>query len=98
MSYPETLPEITVRRPTEAERAAKFPPIVRGHNRISLQKYVVVGPSDSICSVFGLPQGGKTRAEAVFWAERFASKNGYSFVRPSGWDEVVGELPKDDEG
>ena len=87
------LPEITIRRSTNAERAEKFPPLVRGRRRIRVQKYVVVGPSDYICSVFGLPQGGDTRAEAVFWAERFASKNGYVFLRPEGWEKVEGALP-----
>jgi len=93
--YPPPLPEITVRRSTDAERAEKFPPLVRGRRHIRVPKYVVVGPGNHICSVFGLPQGGDTRSEAVFWAERFASKNDYSFVRPSGWEGVTAALDEE---
>lgn len=46
--------------------------------------------------VFGSVQGGDTREEAVFWAERLASKNGLNFERPEGWGDVEGELPPDD--
>lgn len=44
-------------------------------------------------AVFGLAQGGATPEEAVFWAERAASKNDLRFVRPPGWGDVVGALP-----
>jgi len=94
MNAAENRPEITVRLATDAERADKFPPLVRGRRRIRVPKYVVVVSRDYICSVFGLPQGGDTRSEAVFWAERFASNNDYSFVRPSGWENVQGRLSR----
>jgi hypothetical protein len=44
-------------------------------------------------AVFGQVEGGETREEAVFWAERAASKNGFDFQRPEGWQNVVGRLP-----
>lgn len=88
-------PGITIRKSTTQERREKFPPIVRGNRRIPVPKYVVVSCiSDNIVSVFGLPQGGATRAEAVFWAERAASKNGLEYVVPEGWENVEGKLPE----
>jgi hypothetical protein len=48
--------------------------------------------TDSQWAVFGQPQGGETREEAVFWAERLASKNGLRFERPEGWENIVGRL------
>lgn len=51
--------------------------------------------SGNLWIVFGLPQGGKTREEAVFWAERLASNNGLIFERPEGWSDVVGALPSE---
>lgn len=97
--WPE-MPGLTIRKSTDAERAEKFPPIVRGRKRIRVPKYVVVAAKHAdkhmhICSVFGLPQGGNTRAEAVFWAERFASKNGYEYVPPDGWENIEGKLKED---
>ena len=89
------LPQLTIRKATEQERREKFPPLVAGRRRIRVPKYVVVGLRDTIVSVFGLPQGGDTRAEAVFWAERFASKNGYQYLPPSGWESIDGVLPEE---
>lgn len=90
-------PELTIRKSTAAERREKCPPIVPGQRRIRIPKYVVVAVKNYdkhmfICTVFGLPQGGDTRTEAVFWAERFASKNDYRYVAPDGWENVKGEL------
>lgn len=83
-----------IRKATEAERRDKFPPIVAGGPRIRVPKYVVVNPeTDSVWTVFGLPQGGDTRAEAVFWAERLASKNDLRYEPPPGWENVEGKLP-----
>lgn len=85
---------MSIRKSTAVERRDKFPPIVHGRQRLRVQKYVVVNPAtDSIYTVFGLPQGGDTRAEAVFWAERLASKNDLRFERPIGWENVEGKLP-----
>lgn len=85
---------VAVRRSTPEERRAKFPPIAAGGPRIRVPKYVLVNPeTDAVWTVFGLPQGGDTRAETVFWAERLASKNDLVFVRPPGWESVVGDLP-----
>lgn len=97
MKYPDD-PGLTIRKATPGERAEKFPPLVRGRRRIRIPKYVAVATEHYdehmfICSVFGIPQGGDTRAEAVFWAERFASKNGYEYIPPTGWEKVVGALP-----
>ena len=60
-------------------------------------KYVVVDEEDRYLGAFGMVDGGKNRAEAVFWAERWASKNGGHFIRPKGWEKVVGKLPGGDE-
>ena len=97
--YPDPIPQLTIRKSTDKERKQKFPPIVLGRRRIRAPKYVVVAAHRAdehmaICSVFGLPQGGDTRAEAVFWAERLSSKNGYEYVPPEGWETVEGELPR----
>jgi hypothetical protein len=60
-------------------------------------RYCVCNPaSGHVYTVFGFVQGGDTREEAVFWAERLASRNGLAFERPAGWENVVGKLP--DEG
>lgn len=86
---------LTIRKSTERERKDKFPPIVPGGKRIKVPKWVVVSlEHGTIVTVFGLPQGGATKAEAVFWAERAASKNGYEYMPPSGWENIEGELPK----
>lgn len=97
MIYPDPMPQLTIRKSTDAERKEKFPPLFRGRRRIRVPKYVVVAVARHdrhmhICSVFGLPQGGDTRAEAVFWAERFASKNDYVYVPPKGWENIEGVL------
>jgi hypothetical protein len=64
--------------------------------RYQRPRYVVCNPeSGNDWTVFGLIQGGNTREEAVFWAERLASKNGLTFERPKGWEDVVGALEKD---
>lgn len=39
------------------------------------------------------PDYCNSKAEAVFWAERWASKIGGHFIRPDGWEKVVGNLP-----
>ena len=84
---------VTIRKATMTERRDKFPPLVVGGTRCRVPKYVVVNPiTDHIWTVFGLPQGGDTRAEAVFWAERLASNNGLSYQPPIGWERITGEL------
>lgn len=86
-------PEVTIRKSTADERRRKFSPIVADGPRVRVPKYVVVNPkTDGIYTVFGLPQGGDVRAEAVFWAERLASKNGFDFLQPAGWENVQGRL------
>lgn len=92
-------PKLTIRKSTDKERAEKWPPLFADRRRIRIPKYVVVSVEHQdkhlyICSVFGLPQGGDTRAEAIFWAERFASKNDYRYVAPEGWADIEGVLPK----
>jgi hypothetical protein len=84
---------VSIRKATSDERRKGFPPIVKSRRRVRVPKYVVVNPdSDNIFTVFGLPQGGDTRAEAVFWAKRLASKNDLDYSPPRGWEGVVGEL------
>lgn len=60
-------------------------------------RYVVVDANDptQYLGAFGMVDGGDTRAEAVFWAERWASKNDGHFIRPDGWAKVEGALPDD---
>lgn len=90
---------ITIRKSTPEERAAKSPPIVAGGPRIPIPKWVLVyeeptpGMLPFVCT-FGMPDGGATRAEAVFWAERQESKNDLRFVRPDGWENIEGRLPE----
>lgn len=61
-------------------------------------KYVVYNPiTDNYYYVFGMIQGGETKGEAVFWAERLASKNGLTFKRPDGWEDVISKLPEKDD-
>ena len=43
--------------------------------------------------VFGIEQGGPTREEALFWAERWASKQDFKLVLPDGWENVEPKLP-----
>lgn len=86
--------KVTIRPTTEEERCEQFPPIVTGGPRIPVEKYVVINPdTNSIFTVFGLPQGGEDREEAVFWAQRLASKNDFEYIAPEGWEDVVGRLP-----
>lgn len=60
------------------------------------QKYVVVDvETDDYLGAFGMVDGGSTRSEAVFWAERWASKNDGHFLRPQGWENVEGALPEE---
>lgn len=86
--------EVTIRKASPEQRRNGFAPLVAGRPRIRAQKYVVVNADGGgVWTVFGLPQGGDTRAEAVFWAERLASKNGFDYLPPPGWENVVGKLP-----
>lgn len=90
----EPSPEVTIRKATAEERRQKAPSVIAGGPRVRIPKYLVVPVGRAgFCASFGLPMGGDTRAEAVFWAERWASKNGYGFARPAGWENVVGKLP-----
>jgi hypothetical protein len=85
---------VTIRKATAVEKRRGFPPIGANGPRPRVPKYVVVNPhTDGIYTVFGIPQGGDTRAEAVFWAERLASKNDLDYLPPAGWERVVGKLP-----
>lgn len=80
------MPDVVIREPSAEER-----------KKFERPRYVVCNPeSGNDFTVFGLIQGGETREEAVFWAERLASKNGLTFERPDGWDDVVGALPHGD--
>jgi hypothetical protein len=86
-------PRVTIRQATADERRKKFPPIVRDGPRVRVPKYVVVNPENgNVYTVFGLPQGGDTRAEAFFWAERLVSNNGFDYTPPDGWERVRGAL------
>jgi hypothetical protein len=86
-------PIITIREATDEERRVGTPPLVAGGKRCSVPKYVCVGSNDRFWLTFFMPTGGETREEAVFWAERAASKNGLRYVAPEGWENVEGSLP-----
>ena len=64
---------------------------------MTAKQYVIVDDENNYLGGFGLVDGGDTREEAVFWAERWASKNGGHFVRPDGWEHVVGALADTDD-
>jgi hypothetical protein len=83
MSTPEQPVTIAIREASEEDR-----------EKYERPRYVVCNPqSGNDWTVFGHIQGGDTREEAVFWAERLASKNGLHFERPGGWEDVEGALP-----
>lgn len=65
--------------------------------RVPVWVVVDADDPDRYLGGFGMVDGGRSKAEAVFWAERFASKNGYGFIRPPGFEKVLGKLP-DREG
>lgn len=96
MTEPFYYGKVTIRESTAEER--KIP--IRSHPKVQhFPKYILVDPDKNqgkggYFFVFGIPQGGKSKAEAVFWAERLASKNGFKFVRPEGWERVVGALSR----
>lgn len=70
--------------------------IVKGEHEGQEDAWIVVNPSTvQQYAVFGLPQGGVTREEALFWAERICSKNDLILDLPPGWDDVVATLPED---
>lgn len=79
--------------------------IVEAHDNDSLDRpynYLIeirTGPDAdwSPLYVFGLPQGGVDKAEALFWAERAASRNGFQFTRPPGWEDIEAALPERDD-
>lgn len=89
---------LTVRlaTPEEREHAGNFWATGRP---MKAKKYVMVDADEptELLGAFGLVEGASSRAEIVFWAERFASKNDWHFIRPDGWEGVVGLLPKDPE-
>lgn len=55
-----------------------------------IPRYVVVDADDPdrYLGGFGLVDGGASKGKALFWALRFASKNGYTFILPAGWESV----------
>lgn len=60
-----------------------------------LPRYVVYSPeTGNLWTVFGLVQGGDSKEEVLFWAERLVSKNGLEFERPEGWEGVEPKLPR----
>jgi hypothetical protein len=95
MGYPPAL-HITIRLATPAERApgglGKF---WATGKPMRARRYIVVDADEPAVWVgaFGLADTTNTRAEAVFWAERWASKNDGHFIRPAGFEHVQGALP-----
>ena len=91
-------PHITVRESTAAERVECGKIWATGAT-MRAKDYVICRYTEptQLLGAFGLVDGADTREEIVFWAERMASKNGFHFIRPEGWEDVVGELPERDE-
>lgn len=85
MLYDDDRPVISIRARADDEDPEKFPP------------YILYRPDNgNVMLFYGIGvQGGATQEEAVFWAERFASKNDYRYVAPEGWEAVVGALPQE---
>jgi hypothetical protein len=92
--YGHTVRHLTIRAATPEERKHVGDFWATG-KPMKAKKYIVVDTeTGSYLGAFGMVDGGNTRAEAVFWAERWASKNGGHFLRPDGWEKVVGALPE----
>lgn len=55
-----------------------------------IPRYVVVDADnpDRYLGGFGLIDGGPSKGKALYWGHRFAEKNGYTFIRPPGWEKV----------
>jgi hypothetical protein len=82
---------VTVRPTTQAERDALVA------DKCPRFRYVCVDAvTDAYLYSFGiLIEGAFSKAEAVFWAERWAGKNGARYVPPSGWEGIEGSLPEE---
>lgn len=80
MTYDDAGPEFTIRW--------------HGNRYILVRPDTPRTPDCARFYVFGLEQGGRTREEALYWARRFASKQGYSLVLPKGWENVEPALPE----
>jgi len=94
--YGYTVTHLTVRESTPEERRSIGEFWATG-KPMAAKRYVMVDEDDQLLGAFGLTEGSETREEAVFWAERWASKNGGHFIRPEGWADVVGNLPERDK-
>ena len=82
-----TLRKVTIRETDQAERDTM------GAARQGRLRYVCVNPATGdYRTVFGMVQGGHSKAAAVFWAERLASKNGLAYEPPPGWETIEGKL------
>jgi hypothetical protein len=82
--------KITIRESTEEEKQRRY-----GPRQIKfVKKYVVVNANnlEAVCHTFFLPVTANNKPEVVFWAERWASKSGATFVRPPGWERIKGKL------
>lgn len=87
---------ITVREATAEERKTGFPPIVAGGPRCKVPRYVVCNAEqpEDIILVFGMPEGADSKSEAVYWAERTASKSDLRYEAAPGWEDIVGYFGK----
>ena len=94
--YGYTVRHLTVRESTPEEREpGGVGTFWLTGKALAAARYVVVSDDGEYLGGFGGVDGGDTREEAVFWADRWASKNGGHFIRPDGWAEVVGNLPEE---
>lgn len=84
---------VTIRETTKEERKQSWP---QGDKGRMFEKYVLVNTDipENYCLSFGiLPVTANTKGEMLYWARRYASKNGATLVLPPGWDKV--KIPKE---
>lgn len=100
--YCETVPRdfqhprhVTIRPATRAERKSYGTFWATGAN-LAAKRWLVVDAADPsiLLGAFGMADSADTKEEAVFWAERVASKNGWGYLSPKGWEAIVGDLPE----
>jgi hypothetical protein len=86
---------VTIRETTDEERSTGWHHPF-GSRRSDYGKYLTINAdTGDWVGAFFMPHTADTREEIVYWAERFAGKNGWTFIRPAGWEDVEGALPDD---
>lgn len=91
---------VTIRESTAAEKTSMgwnplTPPEKRNRSTLMrAKKYLLVDfqTPTKWYGAFFMPHTANSKKEIVYWAERFCSKSDATFVRPKGWENIVGEL------